>query len=409
MAWTTPRTWVAEELVTATMMNTHVRDNLNALRDYLLGAQDLGANWLISTGRELRMSDPDVAHGMTSQLPTDVYGKLAPFSGLTGGLSAWGFSDTDATAFEIFAAIGTATPTATVPTIAFNAAKKNGTTVQALANGELMCAWQNAGTAKTRLYGDGSINVMAGGMAVGFEGVPSADRVAVGDSLFYMGFDIVSGEHGHVFDAGDYAVYNRSSNTYKHYIGDTVEMSLAAGGLTVTNLITAESAVLTVGQCVGFSGTPAADEVQVGDADFKMDWLSSTDVRLQLSSGVFLRQDRSAGSNFQFHITSLPGDDIASQITTFGFSGLNGAAVASAAAIVPTGNVFHVTGTTNITSITSTNVPAGTVITLIFDGILTFTDGSNLKLAGNFVTTADDTITLVFDGTNWYECGRSVN
>lgn len=87
-----------------------------------------------------------------------------------------------------------------------------------------------------------------------------------------------------------------------------------------------------------------------------------------------------------------------------------GAAVASATALpVPTGNVFHVTGTTTITSITSTNFANGAVITLIFDGILTFTDGSNLKLAGNFVTTADDTITLVYDGSNWYEVARSVN
>ena len=31
MAWTTPRTWVAGELVTASIMNTHVRDNLTAL------------------------------------------------------------------------------------------------------------------------------------------------------------------------------------------------------------------------------------------------------------------------------------------------------------------------------------------------------------------------------------------
>jgi hypothetical protein len=52
---------------------------------------------------------------------------------------------------------------------------------------------------------------------------------------------------------------------------------------------------------------------------------------------------------------------------------------------------------------------AGVVITLIFDGALTFTDGNNLKLAGNFVTTADDTITLAYDGTNFYEIARSVN
>jgi hypothetical protein len=31
MAWTTPRTWVTNETVTAAVMNTHVRDNLTAL------------------------------------------------------------------------------------------------------------------------------------------------------------------------------------------------------------------------------------------------------------------------------------------------------------------------------------------------------------------------------------------
>lgn len=33
MAWTTPRTWTDTETVTASIMNTHVRDNLNELRD----------------------------------------------------------------------------------------------------------------------------------------------------------------------------------------------------------------------------------------------------------------------------------------------------------------------------------------------------------------------------------------
>jgi len=31
MAWTTPRTWSTTELVTAAFLNTHVRDNLNAV------------------------------------------------------------------------------------------------------------------------------------------------------------------------------------------------------------------------------------------------------------------------------------------------------------------------------------------------------------------------------------------
>jgi len=84
--------------------------------------------------------------------------------------------------------------------------------------------------------------------------------------------------------------------------------------------------------------------------------------------------------------------------------------VASAAALpVPIGTkVCKVSGTTNITSIPALGF-AGRTLTLIFQNALTFTDGSNLKLAGNLVTTGDDTITLSCDGTVWYEQSRSVN
>lgn len=84
--------------------------------------------------------------------------------------------------------------------------------------------------------------------------------------------------------------------------------------------------------------------------------------------------------------------------------------VASAATItVPTvGDLINVTGTTGITSISATG-QAGRRVTLVFAGALTVTDGSNLKLNGNFVTTADDCLTLVCDGTNWYEVSRSAN
>lgn len=36
MAWTAPRTWVTGEIVTAALMNAHVRDNLNALNARLV-------------------------------------------------------------------------------------------------------------------------------------------------------------------------------------------------------------------------------------------------------------------------------------------------------------------------------------------------------------------------------------
>lgn len=40
MAWTTPRTWVTGEIVTASLMNTHVRDNLNSLLTVVEGDTD---------------------------------------------------------------------------------------------------------------------------------------------------------------------------------------------------------------------------------------------------------------------------------------------------------------------------------------------------------------------------------
>lgn len=43
--------------------------------------------------------------------------------------------------------------------------------------------------------------------------------------------------------------------------------------------------------------------------------------------------------------------------------------------------------------------------------IVTLKDGTgNLRLAGDFIfTSVNDTITLIFDGSNWLELGRSVN
>jgi hypothetical protein len=98
--------------------------------------------------------------------------------------------------------------------------------------------------------------------------------------------------------------------------------------------------------------------------------------------------------------------------------GTNGASVnnpaipsiTSAASIeLPTAHdVVTITGATGITSI-STEGHAGHRVTLIFASTPTVTDGSNLKLAGNFTATADDTLTLACDGSNWYEVARSVN
>jgi len=85
-----------------------------------------------------------------------------------------------------------------------------------------------------------------------------------------------------------------------------------------------------------------------------------------------------------------------------------GATVASASALpVPIGRVVHVSGTTGITSVLATNLEVGTVVTLVFDAELDVTKGSNLVIEDNFHALANSTLTIAYDGTNWYEVTRS--
>jgi hypothetical protein len=52
----------------------------------------------------------------------------------------------------------------------------------------------------------------------------------------------------------------------------------------------------------------------------------------------------------------------------------------------------------------------GHIVTFQCANGVTFTDGGNLKLAGNFAPAdGNSTLTVMYDGTNWIELGRSVN
>jgi hypothetical protein len=82
------------------------------------------------------------------------------------------------------------------------------------------------------------------------------------------------------------------------------------------------------------------------------------------------------------------------------------------------GNFFSITGNTNIDFITTTNWQAGSEITLQFTGTPTVNHNTGsppgstaaILLAGaaNFAATANDTLTLVYNGTNWVEKARTV-
>lgn len=71
-------------------------------------------------------------------------------------------------------------------------------------------------------------------------------------------------------------------------------------------------------------------------------------------------------------------------------------------------NTVFLTGST-VTSIDSKSCAKGRILTLIGNAALTVVDGNNLKLNGNWTVAASYTLTLICDGTNWYELSRSAN
>lgn len=82
------------------------------------------------------------------------------------------------------------------------------------------------------------------------------------------------------------------------------------------------------------------------------------------------------------------------------------------APFISQGNVFTTANTlpTTITDFVG-GVPTGQTITVVFrDPNTTVTDGGNLLLNGNFVSSDGATLVLVnTGGSNWYEVSRSVN
>lgn len=85
--------------------------------------------------------------------------------------------------------------------------------------------------------------------------------------------------------------------------------------------------------------------------------------------------------------------------------------VGSSALNANSADVQFITGDAGTNTVTSiANGTSGQRLTLVFrDNLVTLSDASTLKLNGDFVSTADDVLSLVSDGTNWYEISRSAN
>ena len=126
--------------------------------------------------------------------------------------------------------------------------------------------------------------------------------------------------------------------------------------------------------------------------------MQSTDGALRLNSTAALREYR--GNNWNGTIAATYNDPVLP-------------VVASAATLtLPTAHdVVEISGTTTITAITA-NGHSGRRVTLLFQDALTVVRSAQIVLnqsAGNFVTTGNDTLTLISNGGVWLEVARSAN
>lgn len=86
---------------------------------------------------------------------------------------------------------------------------------------------------------------------------------------------------------------------------------------------------------------------------------------------------------------------------TGGYLGLStGGAVSSATTIAPTGNIFHVTGTTAVATISLPYTGFTGTVRIVPDGIFTTTTAGNIGLAS--VAVVGKVLEMTYDGTKWY-------
>ena len=139
---------------------------------------------------------------------------------------------------------------------------------------------------------------------------------------------------------------------------------------------------------------------------------SGTSGNTQMRADPYLLRARNSFGTERFRVESSGFTKI-----TGPFVQNQGATIATVAGALTTpladGNFFIFTGNNSITNILTDSSEAGKVIYCVFTGTGGLTDGSNLKLNGNFAGNgagdAFDSITLISDGTEWIELARSVN
>lgn len=188
-----------------------------------------------------------------------------------------------------------------------------------------------------------------------------------------------------------------------------VNQSIAGSTVSYAIIIESQTANATTTRAIEIQGTGANNAIRLG---------SSPNI---YSSGaeVINFMDSTAARGITMTLTAAGNQTVVatagSLVLTAFTKGIQGTDLASANNMgVPTSNYVDVTGTTQINTMAATNITAGTIVTLQFDGSVTVkhnTAGTGAVfqlVSGDFAATAGDTLTTVYDGTNWREVARAV-
>lgn len=195
-----------------------------------------------------------------------------------------------------------------------------------------------------------------------------------------------------VLPAFDYVAPDGSGGFVRvSYAGGTLTGSANASGNPRNDLCVGDAS----GNVTLRDGTPTAETGDVEDAPM---------VSLASDEIVLFKVRRESGS------TAIRSTDISPRAIDVSEAWPSkGADIASASALAlpDTGTYFDVTGTTTIATIESR--PAGTILTLQFDGILTLAHSADLILqdAADYKTAAGDVMQFISEGSgDWRELSR---
>jgi len=137
------------------------------------GDLTLGGDFSMSSATpNIKITDTDLAHGMTTLTETDTLLTQAPETASSGGVR-WSAYSASAIAMQFAAYSTTPSTDGNGAVFRFRAAKKSGTTETSLADGEDIVTFGNTGTEVVTIKGNGNI-VLADGAGIDFSATSDA-------------------------------------------------------------------------------------------------------------------------------------------------------------------------------------------------------------------------------------------